>query len=181
MLLKRAAMTPVNIQALQQQKTKGDSRLLPRGKAGRLKTRNYALLPCSVLLLGGLLSCNASAPSGVSVFGSPNVPLTNIGDLPQKQDADSQVYLKGQVNSQAPFVGSSAYELRDQTGKIWVLTTQTLPNQGDEVIVKGKVQYRSIPLAGKELGEVYLQEQEQLERKPAQKGAPLLPEGSYEP
>ncbi|MBD1810782.1 DNA-binding protein, partial [Microcoleus sp. FACHB-DQ6] len=57
------------------------------------------------------------------------------------------------------------------TGSIWILTTQEdLPQLGDEVLLKGEVRYKSITLkelAGKDLGEVYVEEMEQLKRTPA--------------
>lgn len=147
---------------------------------GKHLAKKLYLLPCYGFLVGGLLSCNSMAQSGVSVLNSVSVPVTSIADIPQNQETNSTVYLKGKVAAQAPFMGSGAYELRDTTGKIWVLTTQTLPSRGDEVLIKGQVQYQSIPLAGKDIGEAYLQEQEQLERKPAPKGSTVLPEETYE-
>jgi len=45
-----------------------------------------------------------------------------------------------------------------------------LPQLGDEVLLKGEVRYKSITLkelAGKDLGEVYVEEMEQLKRTPA--------------
>ncbi|MEP0796826.1 hypothetical protein NDI44_20130 [Trichocoleus sp. DQ-A3] len=134
----------------------------------------------TTLLLGGLFGCGHVAQSGLGLFNNRSVPITSISDLQQSYEGNPTVYLEGKVASQAPFVGSGAYELRDATGKIWVFTSQSLPDRGDEVLIKGKVQYQSIPFAGKDLGEVFLQQQEQLERKPAKKGVPLLPEGSYE-
>lgn len=46
-----------------------------------------------------------------------------------------------------------------QPTKIWVITNQKSLPEGSEVVFKGKVRYQSIPLAGKELGEIYLEEE----------------------
>ncbi|WP_309236487.1 hypothetical protein [Microcoleus sp. FACHB-672] len=108
------------------------------------------------LLLGGLISCGQLAKIGA------NVNITNIRDLQQNRTAYSTVYLKGRVENQAPFLGTGAYEVRDATGSIWVITTKALPNKGDEVLIKGEVQYKSIPVGGQDLGEVYLTEVEKL-------------------
>ena len=109
------------------------------------------------LLLGGLMSCGQLAKIGA------NVNVTNIRDLQQNRTNYSTVYLKGRVENQAPFLGTGAYEVRDATGSIWVITTEALPNKGDEVLIKGEVQYKSIPVGGQDLGEVYVTEIDKLE------------------
>jgi hypothetical protein len=96
--------------------------------------------------------------------------VASIGDIQQKRQVDGEVYLRGKVENRAPFVGNAAYQLQDGTGTIWVLTNQALPQLGDEVLLKGEVRYKSITLkelAGKDLGEVYVEEMEQLKRTPA--------------
>jgi len=96
--------------------------------------------------------------------------VASIGDIQQKRQVDTEVYLRGKVENRAPFVGNAAYQLQDGTGTIWVLTNQALPQLGDEVLLKGEVRYKSITLkelAGKDLGEVYVEEMEQLKRTPA--------------
>ncbi|MEO0844722.1 MAG: hypothetical protein AAF063_38555, partial [Cyanobacteria bacterium J06643_5] len=50
------------------------------------------------------------------------------------------------------------YEINDSTGKIWVLTNQKGWKVGERVVVKAIPQYQSIPMAGTDLGEIYLQE-----------------------
>lgn len=126
------------------------------------KTRVLALA-CLSLLLGGL-----TAGAQMALFGASGG--TDIGEIQQKRDVNSTVYLQGKVEKRAPFLGAGgAYQLQDATGSVWVITNKTLPNQGDEVSIKGSVNYESIPVAGLELGEVYIKEQEQLQRKPASK------------
>ncbi|MFP5271812.1 hypothetical protein [Coleofasciculus sp.] len=128
----------------------------------------FYLLPMCVLLFGGgLVSC-----SNVPLLGTPNgmgnahtVDLTAIGEIQSAQNANTVLYLQGQVIAQAPFLNSGAYQLQDTTGKIWVVSNQELPNVGDQVVIGGQLQFQSIPIGGQEMGEVYLQETEQLERK----------------
>ena len=50
------------------------------------------------------------------------------------------------------------YQLDDSTGKVWVLTNQKGWKVGDKVVVKALPQYESIPVAGAEMGELYLEE-----------------------
>ncbi|PSO94765.1 MAG: hypothetical protein BRC46_04225 [Cyanobacteria bacterium QS_6_48_18] len=57
---------------------------------------------------------------------------------------------------------SGAYYLQDTTGQIWVLTEESLPQEGDKVVVQGEVKYQSIPIDEQNMGEVYVREIKQL-------------------
>lgn len=59
------------------------------------------------------------------------------------------------------------YQLQDSTGTIWVLTNKADLRLEDQILIQGKVRYHSIPIEGKDFGEVYVEEQQQLERIPA--------------
>ena len=119
-----------------------------------------------LILTSGLLSCGNLPMSQLNLDSN----VTNIGDIQQKRQVDSEVYLRGKVENRAPFVGNAAYQIQDSTGKIWILTKQALPQLGDEVLLKGEVRYKSITLkglAGQDLGEVYVEELKQLKRTSA--------------
>ena len=119
-----------------------------------------------LILTTSLLSCGNLSMSQLNL----GLNVASIGDIQQKRQVDGEVYLRGKVENRAPFVGNAAYQLQDGTGKIWILTKQALPKLGDEVLLKGEVRYKSITLkelAGKDLGEVYIEEMEQLNRTPA--------------
>ena len=66
--------------------------------------------------------------------------------------------MQGKVEKIAPLIQKKAYQINDSTGKIWVITNQGNFQVGEEVVLKGNVQYKSVPLAGKEYGEIYLEE-----------------------
>lgn len=159
---------PIKSRAMQQQKV----------KESQTKVMKIALFPASLFLFGGLLGCGNLAESGFSLSPNSNLPVTRIGELRQQQESNPEVYLKGKVGEQAPFLGMGAYELQDATGSIWVITQQTLPGKGDELLIRGKAQYQSIPVGNLELGEVFVQEEQQLERAPATKGWSLFPKKS---
>ncbi|MEG3858661.1 DNA-binding protein [Microcoleus sp. herbarium12] len=119
-----------------------------------------------LILTSGLLSCGNLPMSQLNL----GFNVASIGDIQQKRQVDGQVYLRGKVENRAPFVGNAAYQLQDGTGKMWILTKQALPQLGDEVLLKGEVRYKSITvkeLANQDLGEVYVEEMEQLNRTPA--------------
>lgn len=137
--------------------------------------QRFAIVSLGLLgLMSGLLGCDRGLQSG----NSPNVllpvlsasarttPIEQI--LAQPEAAHNRtVYLQGQVGHQVPLLEGQAYQLQDATGKIWVVTSSTELIPGDEILIKGVLQYESIPIAGQERGEVYVEEQEQLERTTA--------------
>ena len=131
-----------------------------------MQIKNFYLLPFYFYLLGGLLSCDLPQSSMNAINLRPKVDVTNIREIKLQRDNKATVYLQGKVAKQVPLVERRVYQLQDLSGTIWVLTNQTALQQGDKVLVKGKVRYQSIPLAGKDFGEVYVEEQEQLERTP---------------
>jgi hypothetical protein len=175
------ALMLVKIKPMQSRKAKGKLSLCfisrPRGQMFRMAH----LLPLYCLVFGvGLVGCSNSGLLGISGFnfGNLGVNPTKIRDIPQNSNNDAIVFLQGQVTNRAPLLGSSAYKLKDATGTIWVFTNQNVPNLGDEVLIKGKLQFQSIPVGGQELGEVYVQEEQLLNRKPGNPEQPVVPETS---
>lgn len=178
MLNQTQAMMPFKTRAMPYRKTTGNALWLPlllTGRTQKLKML-YFLLVCLVLFGGGLCSCSTSSPLGLGrlrLGAAGNV--TKISDIAQNQNAGATVYLEGQVAILAPFLGSGAYKLQDSTGAIWVITNQTLPSAGDEVLIKGQLQFQSIAISGQELGEVYVQQQQMLQRRAGQPGQTVSP------
>jgi hypothetical protein len=113
-------------------------------------------------LVGGLVSCKLLANLGFA-FPDQSNALTPIAELKNHQNTGSTVYLQGKVSHQAPFLGSGAYQIQDNTGKIWVITYQQLPQLGKEVLIEGQIEYESIPIDGQEMGELYILEVKQLD------------------
>lgn len=119
------------------------------------------------------MSCGNIAQLGNNAIKISNrsVSVTKIGDIQPKPQTDTKIYLEGKVTTIAPFLTGGAYQLQDATGKIWVVTNQTLPSVGDEVAIAGEVKFQSIPISGQDIGEAYVQEQEQLDHKSGQREA----------
>lgn len=131
-----------------------------------MQIKNFYLLPFYFFLLGGLLSCGSLPQSSMNAINlRSGVATTNIRDI-KPQDFKATVYLQGKVAQLVPLLEQWAYQLQDSTGTIWVLTNQAGLQLEDKVLIKGNIHYQSIPLAGKDFGEVYVHEQEQLERTP---------------
>ena len=88
-------------------------------------------------------------------------PLISIEDISSKKIGRT-VYLTGKVVHLAPLLDNAAYQLDDTTGKIWVVTTQNPPEFGQQIEIKGKIEYQSLPFADRELGDFYAIELEQM-------------------
>ncbi len=108
------------------------------------------------LLLLPVTGCDHPAVSESGA--SPAVATIAIREV-QAKGKDAIVTLKGTVGDHAPLLGGTVYELQDATGKIWVLTKEQAPEKGQEIVVKGTLRYKSIPIAGKEQGSVYLEQE----------------------
>jgi hypothetical protein len=128
---------------------------------------------CILLLVGGLIGCSALADLGIAVPYLGDPPVNNVDDLSEKRRG-AIVYIRGIVKGYAPFLNSGAYQVQDKTGIIWIRTEKKPPQQGQEVVIKGKLDYQSIPVGTQELGEFYVVELEQLELT-AQSPAPTAP------
>jgi hypothetical protein len=121
----------------------------------------YLLSFCFVLCSIGISGCSSFGVGGL-FFGALGGNVTKINEIPQDANATGTVYLQGKVTTRAPFLTGGAYRLQDGTGTIWVITKQTVPNIGDQVLIKGQLRYQSLPVSGQELGEVSVLEEQVL-------------------
>jgi hypothetical protein len=108
------------------------------------------LAGCSYLTTPGLQASNLSFGSNVTLIRSIQ---------PEQEAQGATVYVQGKVESQVPLLNQWAYQINDSTGKIWVVTNQPNLQAGQRVVIRGKIRYKSIPLANEEFGEVYLEEE----------------------
>ena len=121
-----------------------------------------------LLLVGILTGCSQSGitlsnrENIDTLSNRENIDFTAIEELQQSERGDKIIYLRGKVSSRASFLDSGAYYLQDTTGQIWVLTEESLPQEGDKVVVQGEVKYQSIPIDEQNMGEVYVREIKQL-------------------
>lgn len=109
----------------------------------------------------GLVSCGGLSPYTMNRIDlMTGVNVVNIRNLTHEQNTESTVYLRGKVIRQVPLVDWRVYQLQDTTGSIWVLSKKTNLRPQEQVLIKGKVRHQSIPIAGKDFGEVYLEEEQ---------------------
>ncbi|MDJ0516695.1 MAG: hypothetical protein QNJ74_10730 [Trichodesmium sp. MO_231.B1] len=117
-----------------------------------------------MFLVTGLISCNQITQTAIKL----NLNVSRIDQIQTKGKVDNQVYLKGTVESRAPFIETGAYELTDDTGSIWIFTTAELPKIGTEITIKGKIRYQSIivsELGNQDVGDFYIEELERIEEE----------------
>lgn len=109
------------------------------------------ILSSFLLALLGLGGCWERSPQ-----------ITPIVELNDTQQPDVLVYVEGTVRDRAPLLNQTAYELEDDTGKIWVVTSDSSPESGQRVAIQAKIKSKSIVLNQIQSEEVYLQEVRQL-------------------
>jgi len=116
------------------------------------------------ILLGltGLTGC-AGWSEAVCVNGLFPGRVRPIEQIQACSSTDYRVRLRGTVGDRAPLLNGQVYQLQDSTGEIWVLTSDTTLETGDQVVIRGRVRYQSISLAGREQGEFYIEELSQLD------------------
>lgn len=90
-------------------------------------------------------------------------PVTPIAEISQSDR--STVVLAGTVERQLPLVGQGLYELADESGTIWVLSTASLPAVDTPLAIRAKLQYEQILLRGQDIGEYYAEELERLSQE----------------
>ncbi len=107
-----------------------------------------------LFMLANLASCGNATLSSMNAIGANITPIKEL--TPQQKN--STVYIQGKIEKHAPLLNKHVYQLNDSTGKILVLTNQSGLRVGSQIVIKGQLRYRSIPLGGQELGEVYIEE-----------------------
>ena len=106
-----------------------------------------------ILLIGAILSISPTIASCDSWFSSHQNPFS-IEEIADKRDG-RKVHIAGEVIRTIYLVKNGAYLLKDDTGKIWILTNRKLPAVGDKISIQGKIQFQKLPFDKEEL---YLQE-----------------------
>ncbi|MBE9158141.1 hypothetical protein IQ265_15080 [Nodosilinea sp. LEGE 06152] len=87
-------------------------------------------------------------------------PITPIAEVSQNQP--STVYLAGTVERQLPLVSQGLYELVDESGAIWVISSEAPPAVGTAIAIRATIQYKQILLQGQDIGQHYAEELERL-------------------
>ena len=133
------------------------------------KLVSWKILSLSILVTAfiGISGCQELINDSLVALGKEEMAITSIRKI-QKKKSGRTIYLRGRVIHRSPFLGSAAYQLQDSTGSVWIVTSNFLPTQGEELFIKGEVQYQSLLIEEQELGEFYIVELQQLTKQPKQ-------------
>lgn len=129
----------------------------------RFKTVNGKILFLSILVTisMGISGCQELINNSLVALGKEELAITSVSNIPRQKNGRT-IYVRGKVIHRSPFLGSAAYQLQDETGKVWVFTANPLPTKGTEVFIKGKIKQETLPFPEQDLGELYLVELQQL-------------------
>jgi hypothetical protein len=86
----------------------------------------------------------------------------DIRQHPRRNWFNSTVYLQGTVGDRTPLLSGQVYQLKDDTGEVWVLSDHKTLTSGKKVRIKGRVYLEKIEAEGIDLSEAYVRELEVL-------------------
>ncbi|QNP30249.1 hypothetical protein [Cylindrospermopsis curvispora] len=118
----------------------------------------YQVLTWALLLMIGSCAKGNLINFHLRTF-SLGTNITPIAKIKPMGQPETTVYIQGKIEKHAPLIGQQAYQIADSTGKIWVVINQNKLQLGQEVVLRGKIKYKSINLHQQEYGEVYLEEE----------------------
>jgi len=122
------------------------------------KTANFCRLFILSLVFWTMTGCDYLIYLGLA---SPQV--ITIEQINQKNKTKkTPVRVQGKVEKIVPLLGSSAYEIKDLTGSIWIISSNTLPPVGKQITVEAIPQYQEITIGSENLGGFYLEEVKQI-------------------
>lgn len=113
-----------------------------------------------------LLLSGCGLPISMPGFTDSSVQLAVVYES-DRYVAGEVVQVSGTVGDRVPLVDAQVYQLQDDTGSIWVLTTDTSIQSGDRLTVEGQVEVERIEVGAVTARERYLREVEQLDHQPA--------------
>ncbi len=107
---------------------------------------------CGGLLVTSLTGCDQAAKLGIGT-----TPINQIIREPAKYK--QTVIVRGQVVNQLGILGQGGYELKDDSGSIWVLTRSGIPAINSTVTIRGKVM-EGVAIAGQNFAVTITEEQQ---------------------
>jgi hypothetical protein len=90
--------------------------------------------------------------------------ISQAGGQSGAQASSSAQTIRGTVVTYAPLLTGSFYQIKDDSGSIWVRSSQVV-QEGDVVTIEGLPRHQAIQISDREVGEVYFEEQKQLDRQ----------------
>ncbi|GAB4154419.1 MAG: hypothetical protein Fur0046_34330 [Cyanobacteria bacterium J069] len=122
-------------------------------------TKRRSLSYLLAVLLGLFLALLLFTPLRFAVLSGVGIPVSirSVQRMPFLFSVPVRV--SGVVGDRAPLVDALLYELQDETGRIWILTSDLTVQPGQTRTVQGTLLFESIVIDGDEQGEVYIRSQ----------------------
>ena len=123
---------------------------------------SFSRLGLAGLCLSVIAGCSASP--NLPAASNNVISMLESGEKVKIKEVGSKrnrvVQVQGRINAQAPLMGGQrAYEVQDETGSVWVVTSRAVPATGSQVTIQGKVRLEKIDLAGQDQSAVYIEQQ----------------------
>ena len=119
--------------------------MTPSHKRFAYEQNPLLLILISIILVG----CN---------FSQNSISIESITE----KKLGKTVQITGKVTELAPLIRSAGYRLQDDTGSVWIITSNSLPILETEITVEGRVQIQDIMIENKNLSQLYLVELQKL-------------------
>lgn len=88
-------------------------------------------------------------------FASPQV--TEISEIQNQDKATETIKVEGTVQKIIPLLDRQGFEVKDNTGSIWVVTQGIIPKVGDRILVEGILKSQEIVIGKEKFSEFYLE------------------------
>jgi hypothetical protein len=116
-------------------------------------SRRFGCYPAVIALLLTAIATSLTSCTFASTAG-------DIRQHPRRNWFNSTVYLQGTVGDRVPLLSGQVYQLKDDTGEVWVLSDHKTLTSGAKVRIKGRVYLEKIEAEGMDLSEAYVRELE---------------------
>ena len=91
-----------------------------------------AVAPVMLCLVTGSISL--AGCGHIARLAAPTIPIEMAIET---ADGMKEVYIRGRVINQFALLGQGAYEVEDDSGRLWVTTRSGLPEMNADIVVKG--------------------------------------------
>lgn len=123
-----------------------------------------SLLFATAILSGCTVAEVTPEPSAAEVpavrlpsFRLSSKSATDINSLTSEQ-VDETIVVSGEVAQKSALLEGWMYQIRDETGSLWILSDRDVPEVGESVTVEGSVRYEPIMVDSVDASEFYIEE-----------------------
>ena len=99
----------------------------------------------------------AEAPVRLPSFRLSSRPALEIDSLSEDQ-LDDTITVSGEIAQKAAVLEGWIYQIKDDTGSLWILSDREVPDVGEVVTVEGTVRYEPIMVDSIDASEFYIEE-----------------------